>query len=46
MGQSAASQHHMLLAMSIEKEGTIKSILDSFSINSEIIASFIASSDL
>jgi len=43
MGRSAASQHHMLLAMAIEKEGTVKNILDSFSINSEIIASFIAS---
>ena len=28
MGQSAASQHHMLLAMAIEKEGTVKNILD------------------
>ncbi len=43
MGQSAASQHHMLLAMAIEKEGTVKNILNSFSINAEIIASFIAS---
>ena len=45
MGQSAASQHHMLLAMAVEKDGTIKNILDSFSINSEIIASFIVSNE-
>ncbi|MBI44757.1 MAG: Clp protease ClpC [Candidatus Marinimicrobia bacterium] len=43
MGETAASQHHMLLAMTLEKDGTVKSILDSSSVNSEIVSSFISS---
>ena len=43
MGKSAASQHHMLLAMTLEKDGIVRNILDSYSINSEIVSSFIAS---
>ena len=42
-GKSTASQNHMLLAMTLETDGIVKNILKSFSINSDIIESFITS---